>query len=53
MVKSQARRLVPVSNLSRWLQALIKVSCTRSSASDPLRLIDQAKARNAGMRATT
>src|SRR5579872_5082451 len=53
MVNSQARRLVPASNLSRWLQALISVSCTRSSASDPLRLIDQANARKAGMRATT
>src|SRR5271155_1098036 len=53
MVKSQARRLVPVSNLSRWLQALISVSCTRSSASAPLRLIDHAKALKAGIKATT
>src|SRR5688500_18135457 len=53
MVKSQARRLVPGSNFSRWVQALIRVSCTRSSASDPLRLSDQAKARRAGMRAST
>src|SRR5438445_477129 len=53
MVKSQARRLVPGSNFSRLVQALIRVSCTRSSASDPLWLRDQAKARSAGINATT
>src|SRR4051812_39877715 len=53
MVNSQARRLVPGSNLSRLLQALISVSCTRSSASDPLWLRDQANARSAGIIPTT
>src|SRR5260221_13446016 len=53
MVKSQARRLVPGSNFSRLVQALIKVSWTRSSASDPLWLRDQAKARSAGINPTT
>src|SRR4051794_37081831 len=53
MVNSQARRLVPSSNLSRLVQALIKVSWTRSSASEALWLSDQAKARSAGIRATT
>src|SRR3954465_3441718 len=53
MVNSQARRLVPGSNFSRFVQALINVSCTRSSASEPLWLSDQAKARSAGISATT
>src|SRR6185312_3442018 len=53
MVKSQARRLVPGSNLSLLVQALIRVSCTRSSASEPLWLSDQAKARRAGIKPTT
>src|SRR5215469_15171773 len=53
MVNSQARRLVPGSNLSRLVQALIRVSCTRSSASEELWLSDQAKARRAGISCTT
>src|ERR1700761_8489675 len=49
MVKSQARILVPGSNLSALAQAFRSVSCTRSSA----RVIDPeseaAKARRLGM----
>src|SRR4051812_34955002 len=49
MVKSQARRLVPSANRCRLDRALIRVSCTRSSASDALRLSDHANARKLGM----
>src|SRR5437899_2560609 len=47
------RCVAPARTLSRWLQALLSGSGTRSTASDPLRLIDHAKARRAGIIATT
>src|SRR6478752_1818458 len=49
MVKSQARRLVPGSNLSELPQAFSSVSCTRSSASCMEPESEAAKARRLGI----
>src|SRR5215475_5901290 len=45
MVNSQALRLVPSRNESRWFQALNRVSCTRSSARSRSPQSDTANAR--------
>src|ERR1700704_345379 len=49
IVKSQARRLVPSTNVPMLLQAFTKVSWTRSSARSILPHKDTAKARRLGM----
>src|SRR5688572_12601683 len=48
MVKSHALMLVPISKLSCFAQAFIRVSCTRSSALSCLPESDIAKARRLG-----
>src|SRR6202011_525209 len=49
IVNSQARRLVPSTNVPMFLQAFTKVSWTRSSARSRLPHKDTAKARRLGM----
>src|SRR4029450_12793515 len=53
MVKSQALRLVPSLNESRWFHALNSVSCTRSSARSLSPHSDTAKARRLPISATS
>src|SRR5262245_44405203 len=52
MVKSQALRLVPSLNESRWFHALNSVSCTRSSARSLSPHSDTANARKLPISAT-
>src|SRR4029453_6051929 len=52
MVKSQALRLVPSLNESRWFHALNSVSCTRSSARSLSPHSDTANARMLPISAT-
>src|SRR4029453_1643193 len=52
MVKSQALRLVPSLNESRWFHALNSVSCTRSSARSLSPHSDTANARRLPISAT-